>query len=58
PNIGLDRTRIRTVPDSNNTHPLTNVFTSLIPKPSVLTSNTSTPPPTLASQLPTHCHTL
>ncbi|CAF3327867.1 unnamed protein product [Rotaria socialis] len=58
PNIGLDRTRIRTVPDSNNTHPLTNVFTSLIPKPSVLTSNTSTPPPTLVTQLPTHCHTL
>ncbi|CAF2347697.1 unnamed protein product [Rotaria sp. Silwood2] len=58
PNIGLDRARLRTVPDSSTSHPLNNVFTSLLPKSSVLASSTSTPPSTLANPLPTHSHTL
>ncbi|CAF0894241.1 unnamed protein product [Rotaria sordida] len=58
PNIGLDRARIRTVPDSSNSHPLNNVFSPLLAKPSVLASSTSTPPSTLANPLPNHSHTL
>ncbi len=39
-------------------HPLNNVFSPLLTKPSVLPSSTSTPPSTLANPLPTHSHTL
>ncbi|CAF3404079.1 unnamed protein product [Rotaria sp. Silwood1] len=58
PNIGLDRARLRTVPDSSTSHPLNNVFTPFLPKPSVLASSTSTPPSTLANPLPNQSHTL
>lgn len=46
------------MPDSSTTHSINNIFTSLIPKPSALTSNTSTPPSTLANPIQTHSHTL
>ncbi|CAF3518741.1 unnamed protein product [Adineta steineri] len=58
PNIGLDRSRLRTAPDSSNGHPLNNVFSPLLTKPSVLASSTSTPPSTLVNPLSTHSHTL
>ncbi|CAF1322899.1 unnamed protein product [Adineta ricciae] len=58
PNIGLDRARLRTAPDSTNAHPLNNVFSPLVTKTSVLASGTSTPPTVLANPLPTHSHTL
>lgn len=58
PNIGLDRARLRTAPDSTSVHPLNNVFSPLLTKPSVLPTGTSTPPSTLVNPLPTHSHTL
>ncbi|UJR27442.1 hypothetical protein I4U23_008731 [Adineta vaga] len=58
PNIGLDRTRLRTAPDSTSNHSLNNVFSPLLTKPSVLAPGASTPPTALVNPLPTHSHTL